>query len=93
MTKEMRPSHRTDVLVHALLYYGCTTKRKLGIQYLYSVTVTGSLLCYAHYTSITIHYNNNYVASLLLRRWKKANEMKTVAVQQFTSLVANVQGL
>lgn len=31
MTKEMRPAHRIDVLTHALLYYGITTKKKLGI--------------------------------------------------------------
>ena len=30
MTKEMRPSHRTDVLAHALVYYGIKTKLKLG---------------------------------------------------------------
>ena len=30
MTKEMRPAHRTDVLAHALLYYGSMTKKKLG---------------------------------------------------------------
>ena len=30
MTKEMRPSHRTDVLTHALIYYGMMTKSKLG---------------------------------------------------------------
>jgi len=30
MTKEMRPSHRTDVLCHALIYYGYKTKEKLG---------------------------------------------------------------
>ena len=28
MTKEMRPDHRVDVLAHALLYYGFTTKKK-----------------------------------------------------------------
>ncbi|CAI8049128.1 hypothetical protein GBAR_LOCUS27057, partial [Geodia barretti] len=43
MTKEMRPAHRTDVLCHALIYYGYKTKRKLG--------------------------------SLLLNRWKKAEQM------------------
>ena len=37
MTKEMRPSHRTDVLAHALLYYGCMTKKKLGMLVLYDV--------------------------------------------------------
>ncbi|XP_064391176.1 uncharacterized protein LOC135338993 isoform X3 [Halichondria panicea] len=30
MTKEMRPSHRIDVLTHALLFYGSRTKQKLG---------------------------------------------------------------
>ena len=31
MTKEMRPSHREDVLTHALVYYGIRTKKRLGI--------------------------------------------------------------
>ena len=31
MTKEMRPSHRIDVLTSALVYYGMQTKEKLGI--------------------------------------------------------------
>ena len=31
ITKEMRPSHRVDVLTHALLFYGLNTKQKLGI--------------------------------------------------------------
>ena len=30
MTKEMRASHRTDVLTSALLFYGFKTKQKLG---------------------------------------------------------------
>ena len=30
MTKEMRPSHRVDVLSSALEYYGWKTKNKLG---------------------------------------------------------------
>ena len=29
MTKEMRPSHRIDVLTNALVYYGIGTKAKL----------------------------------------------------------------
>ena len=32
MTKEMRPSHRTDVLVHALLHYCRKTKAKIGMK-------------------------------------------------------------
>ena len=31
MTKEMRPSHRVDILTHALLHYGFKTKEKLGL--------------------------------------------------------------
>lgn len=30
MTKEMRPAHRKDVLVHALVYYGILKKKRLG---------------------------------------------------------------
>ena len=30
MTKEMHPSHRVDVITHALLHYGYKTKQKLG---------------------------------------------------------------
>ena len=30
ITKEMRPSHRVDVITHALLHYGYKTKQKLG---------------------------------------------------------------
>ena len=33
MTKEMRPSHRVDVLTSALLFYGLKTKKKLGESY------------------------------------------------------------
>lgn len=30
MTKEMRPSHRVDIITHALLHYGHKTKQKLA---------------------------------------------------------------
>lgn len=47
-----------------------------------------------YFTNVTACNNNDHnIASLLLRRWKKAIEMKCVASQQFSSLVANVQGL
>lgn len=32
MTKEMRPSHRTDILVHALIHYGMKTSKKVGTK-------------------------------------------------------------
>ena len=37
MTKEMRPSHRVDILAHALVYYGMQTKNKLGLQFCFTV--------------------------------------------------------
>ncbi len=33
MTKEMRPSHRTDIIIHALVYYGLRKKKSLGKAY------------------------------------------------------------
>ena len=33
MTKEMRPSHRIDVLAHALTYYAAQTQQKLGLWF------------------------------------------------------------
>lgn len=39
MTKEMRPSHRTDILVHALVHYGRKTKAKLGELILTKLTL------------------------------------------------------
>lgn len=40
MTKEMRPSHRADVLAHALVYYGIKTKEKLGNHTVRSILVS-----------------------------------------------------
>lgn len=37
LTKEMRPAHRVEVLVHALVYYGMKRKNKLGM-YIYTCT-------------------------------------------------------
>ena len=39
MTMEMQPAHRTDMLVHALVYYGITAKTKLGILELVTILV------------------------------------------------------
>lgn len=41
MTKEMRSSHRTDVLAHALIYYGLKKKKKMGEHINYSISCTG----------------------------------------------------
>ena len=40
MTKEMRPAHRTDVLAHALVYYGLKTKAKLGVHMCMELALT-----------------------------------------------------
>lgn len=45
MTKEMRPSHRVDVLAHALLYYGQMTKQKLRKCLLKVVTLPYHAVC------------------------------------------------
>ena len=72
MTKEMRPSHRIDVLSHALLYYGSMTKKKLReLEFPISLRVMLLLL---------------HLASLLVDRWKRADRMNTIARQTFLSL-------
>ena len=45
MTKEMRPSHRTDVLTDALLHYGTKTVKKIGtfMFNLYNLGTTSQL--------------------------------------------------
>ena len=48
MTKEMRPSHREDVLVHALTYYGIKSKEKLSNKVVLGIII---LLC----LSSTLH--------------------------------------
>ena len=44
MTKEMRPAHRIDVLVHALVYYGIRKKEKLREDKYYLVNTVIPLL-------------------------------------------------
>ena len=62
MTKEMRPSHRVDVLVHALLYYGRQKKDKLG-TYIDQVKkdklgtyVDQVMECYLNITCMPTHF-------------------------------------
>ena len=50
MTKEMRPSHRVDVLVNALLYYGRQKKDKLGTY------VDQVMECYLNITCMPTHF-------------------------------------
>ena len=77
MTKEMRPSHREDVLAHALVYYGIRTKNKLGmcIHFCFSLSVTPFMF---------------YVADLMYRRWGKAHHTKAIAEETFTSLMPEI---
>lgn len=79
ITKEMRPAHRIDVLTHALLYYGITTKKKQGMYNCVSLSVL----------HVTMYQN---AAKLIFQRWVRACEMKTVATQQLSSIIDTLQG-
>lgn len=50
MTKEMRPSHRVDILTHALLYYGMQKKQRLCTY----TEQSGFVHIYSHYTRSAI---------------------------------------
>jgi hypothetical protein len=55
MTKEMCPSYRTDVLTHALLYYGhIMMKKKLGMLVLHDVN------------TLTLYHNSITVGRVLI---------------------------
>ena len=64
MTKEMRLSHRMDVLSSALLYYGIKKKRKLG-------RLDNGTLC------VTLLLK--YLASLIRVRWDRALKVQMLA--------------
>lgn len=53
MTKEMRPSHRTDILTSALVYYGIQTKEKLRKSSFFSPI---SPLCMVSHMDVNTHY-------------------------------------
>ena len=73
MTKEMRPSHRVDVLTSALTYYGIKTKDKLSEFNLYSVFI--SLI------GITL------LVPLLLMRWDRAVKIKLLSEEMLIELM------
>ena len=71
--KEMRPSHRIDVLTGALVYYGIRTKAKLGIlAHLFYLVLT--MLCM-------------YIASLLCVRLERALKAKLIAEESLHQLL------
>ena len=76
MTKEMRPSHRTDVLVHALLCYGKKTKAKLGIL-LSALSVRLIIAC---------------IGNLLVTRWKRTESIYTASIETFSKLAETHDG-
>ena len=71
--KEMRPSHRTDVIAHGLIYYGMKSKQKLGMHL--------CLQCH-DYCRVVGH-----TASLLFSRWERASQLKLVSEEAYTKLV------
>ena len=78
MTKEMRPSNRTDILCHALIYYGHKTKQKLGIEHYYQY----------YYIICLFNHQQTYLGPLLLSRWKRAEQMKCVASKNYQELTS-----
>ena len=74
MTKEMRPSHRTDVTAHGLICYGMKSKEKLGTHL--------CLQCHDYYCPVVGH-----TASLLFSRWERASQLKLVSEEAYTKLV------
>ena len=77
MTKEMRPSHRTDVLSHALAHYGWKKKNKIGIIILYGVHKTNSLI---------LMISGNFLCMRLQRAYKSL----AVATESFEQLISTL---
>lgn len=83
MTKEMRPSHRVDIITHALLHYGHKTKQKLG-RYIYG---NNKLIFYILFFSLS------YAAKLLVQRWKRAQDTFALADQSLKQALSDYKGL
>ena len=79
MTKEMRPSHREDVLTHALVYYGIRTKKRLGI-------CTNILFC----TILCLVFLFVHLVKLMLVRWERTHNTKAVAEETFSNLMPGI---
>ena len=73
MTKEMRQSHRTDVLCSALVYYGMQKKKKLGVCDLFK-TSRGVLFL-------------DVLANLLIQRMERALKIKAVSEETLQKLM------
>lgn len=80
MTKEMRPSHREDILAHALTYYGMKTKKKLG-----RAIIMHAMFIYDSYT---IH-----TANLILTRWDRAHNTMMIAEETVTTVMPNMESM
>lgn len=81
MTKEMCPAHRIDILSHALLYYGRSTKQKLRKQF-YVMKVMRVIN-----TVIVV-----ILANLLVMRWNRASEMNSLTKNKFSSFNNSLKG-
>ena len=78
MTKEMRPAHRVDILVHALVYYGMQKKEKLSKCIM--------VLCGSFFRSMI------YLGQQLITRWYRAHKMKCVAEETLNVLKKSFKG-
>ena len=73
----MRPSHRKDILAHALVYYGIRTKKARFVYlslFLFSIAI--SLCSSAH---------------LMYRRWEKAHHTKAIVEETFSNLMPDIE--
>ena len=78
MTKEMRPSHRVDILTDALLYYGALSKKKLGL-------LNGSYRCILLVATVA--------AKLLLVRWERAKRSLQIAEAALQELMPSASNM
>ena len=82
MTKEMRPSHRIDILVHTLVHYGMKTSEILGIPHLIHLNDQGLLII----------LTCQYVARLRTERLERAQTISIVAEESYANLLADFEG-
>ena len=78
-TKEMRPSHRIDVLTCALLHYGDKSRQKLG-------TIMIAYLC-------TQYYHTFVLVTLLPKRMKHAEKVLHKSSDDLNQLLVSSNGI
>lgn len=78
MTKEMRPSHRVDVLSDALRHYRQKTTEKIGTY----VLELKHILCFA----LLAWFHNKFTGNLLCKRMEHAIQLQSEATKALAAL-------